>query len=56
MDNTKLKSRMSSKMQELQSPVEGAAPNTSLSVHTAGGSFLGAVCRICGTEPDGMGG
>ena len=30
MDNTKLKSRMSSKMQELQSPVEGAAPNTSL--------------------------
>lgn len=30
MDNTKLKSRMSSKMQELQSPVEGAAPDTSL--------------------------
>lgn len=30
MDNTKLKSRMSSKMQELQSPVEDAAPDTSL--------------------------
>lgn len=30
MDNTKLKSRMSSKMQELQSPVEDSAPDTSL--------------------------
>lgn len=30
MDNTKLKSRMSSKMQEMQSPVEDAAPDTSL--------------------------
>lgn len=30
MDNTKLKSRMSSKMQELQPTVESAAPDTSL--------------------------
>lgn len=30
MDNTKLKSRMSSKMQELQNPVEDAAPDISL--------------------------